>query len=134
VSLEQVSSHGPADLYVVELRSDSLPTVVTAFLRDGATVGVMTLLDVVLIRRSADGRCEAVETDDFADELGMAGVMPRIPGLVRRCDLLASADRLRDGASWLVMLMENTWARSLITAVDDAEAELVDVQRFFPVR
>lgn len=122
--------HGPADLYVVELDSASLPGGVTAFLRDGTTVGVITLLDVVLVRRTADGSRHVVEMDEIADELELAGVLPCAPGSIRRDDLLDQADALPDGSAWLVMLMENTWARRLMTAVEDAHAQLVDVERF----
>lgn len=120
---------GPADLYVVELHSDSVVAALAAVLRDVTTVGVITLLDVALVRRRTDGSQEAVELDEFADDLGMVGVMPKAVGLLGLQDLLARCASLPCGSSCLVVLMENTWARRFTKAVADADAHLIEVER-----
>jgi uncharacterized membrane protein len=113
--------YGPADLYVIEFPSTSIPATVTATLRDVAAAGVITLLDVALVRTIEDGTSELVELNEFADDLGMVGVMPPAIGLIGMDDM--------PGTSCLMVLMENTWARKVTKAVLDAGASVVAVER-----
>lgn len=62
-------TYGPADLYVIEFPMSAVPATVTATLRDVAAAGVITLLDVALVRTSGDGVPSVVELDEFADDL-----------------------------------------------------------------
>ena len=123
-------TYGPADLYVVEFPSTSVPAMVTASLRDVAAAGVITLLDLALVRTMEGGTSELVELDQFADELGMVGVMPPATGLIGMDDIEEFAGDLTPGTSCLIVLMENTWARKITKAVLDAGATVVAVERF----
>ena len=123
-------TYGPADLYVVEFPSASVPATVTATLRDVAAAGVITLLDVALVRTLEGGTSELVELDQFADELGMVGVKPPATGLIGMDDIEEFAGDLTPGTSCLLVLMENTWARKITKAVLDAGANVVVVERF----
>jgi hypothetical protein len=122
-------TYGPADLYVVEFPSSSVPATVTATLRDVATAGVITLLDVALVRAAADGSSEVAELDEFADELGMAGLMPPATGLIGMDDITELAAGLTPGTVGLIVLLENTWARKITKATQDAGARVVAVER-----
>ena len=121
---------GPADLYAVEFPVSSVPDTVTATLRDVAAAGVITLLDITLVRTFQDGTSELVELDEFADELGMVGVMPPATGLIGMDDIEELAGDLTPGTSCLIVLMENTWARKVTKAVLDTGARVVAVERF----
>ncbi|PKQ21854.1 MAG: hypothetical protein CVT65_16375 [Actinobacteria bacterium HGW-Actinobacteria-5] len=121
---------GPADLYVVEFPAGSSPAEVTATLRDVTTAGVVTLLDVAAVRRGPDGTRAVLELDEFADELGLAGVNPAADGLIGEDDLMELTEALGDGSTALVVLLENTWARKVVKAVQDASAEVLSVERF----
>jgi uncharacterized membrane protein len=123
-------TYGPADLYVVEFPHTAVLATVTATLRDVAAAGVITLLDVALVRTLEDGTSELVELDEFADELGMAGVMPSAIGLIGMDDIEEFAGDLTPGTSCLIVLMENTWARKITRAVLEAGASVVAVERF----
>lgn len=123
-------SFGPADLYVVEFPRGSEPLAVTATLRDVTTAGVITLLDVAMVRRSSDGPREVVEMDEFADDVGLAGLLPAASGLIGDDDLLALTEGLAPGEMALVVLLENTWARKIVQAMEDARARVRPVQRF----
>ncbi len=96
---------------MVEFPRTSVPATVTATLRDVAAAGVITLLDLALVRTIEGGTSELVELDQFADELGMVGVMPPATGLIGMDDIEEFAGDLTPGASCLIVLMENTWAR-----------------------
>lgn len=123
-------TYGPADLYMVEFAPGSVPAAVTAILRDVAIAGVITLLDVALVRKSEDGSSELVELEEFSDELGMLGVQPNATGLIGMDDIAELANDCTPGTSCLIVLMENTWARKITKAVHDADARVVAVERF----
>src|SRR5512140_3176115 len=72
----EAMTYGPADLYVVEFARSSVPAAVTSILRDAATAGVITLLDVALVRTLEDGPSELVELNEFSDEFELAGLRP----------------------------------------------------------
>jgi len=126
----ETTSYGPADLYVIEFPTSSVPATVTATLRDVATAGVITLMDVALVRTSDDGVPSVVELDEFEDELGMAGLIPLATGIIGIEDIEDIVHDLTPGTSSLVVLMENTWARKVTKAVLDADARVVSVERF----
>jgi uncharacterized membrane protein len=123
-------TYGPADLYVIEFPTSSVPSTVTATLRDVAAAGVITLMDVALVRTDGDGAPVVVELDEFADEFGMTGLMPLATGIIGIEDIEGIVDDLTPGTSTLVVLMENTWARNVTRAVLDADARVVTVERF----
>lgn len=123
-------AYGPADLYVVEFPNGSVPDAFTATLRDVAVAGVITLLDIALVRTALDGTSELVELDEFGDHLGMVGVMPPAIGLIGIDDIEEFSGDLTPGVSRLLVLLENTWARKVTKAVLDADARVVAVERF----
>ncbi len=123
-------TYGPADLYVIEFPTSSVPSTVTATLRDVAAAGVITLMDVALVRTDDDGTPVVVELDEFADDFGMTGLMPLATGIIGIEDIEGIVDDLTPGTSTLVVLMENTWARNVTKAVLDADARVVTVERF----
>jgi len=122
-------TYGPADLYVIEFPTSSVPSTVAATLRDVAAAGVITLMDVALVRTGEDGAPAVVELDEFADEFGMTGLMPLATGIIGVEDIEGLLTDLTPGTSSLVVLMENTWARKVTKAVLDADARVVAVER-----
>lgn len=123
-------TYGPADLYVVEFPAGSVPAEVIATLRDVTAAGVITLLDAAEVRRDAGGARTVLELADFADEIGLAGVEPAAEGLIGEDDLLELTEELADGAVALVVLLENTWARKVVQAVQASDARVLSVDRF----
>ena len=123
-------SYGPADLYVVEFPAGSAPAEVTATLRDVTTAGVVTLLDLAVVRVASNGARTVLELDEFADDLGLAGVLPAASGLIGEDDLVELTEGLSDDSIALVVLLENTWARKIAEAVQNTSAQVRSVERF----
>lgn len=123
-------TYGPADLYVVEFARCSVPALVTAILRDAATSGVITLLDVALVRTVEDGSSELLELDEFSDEFELTGLRPAEAGLIGMDDIARLVVDFRPGTSCLVVLLENTWVRRVSRAAEFADARVIAVQRF----
>ena len=127
---EEDQGYGPADLYVVEFPKGVDPAQVTATLRDVTRTGIITLLDLAMVRTADDGSREVVELDACADELGMAGVQPVADGLLGEEDLLILSESLDPGSTILVALLENAWARRMARSVRDSQAMVRSVERY----
>ena len=123
-------SYGPADLYVVEFPAGSAPAEVSATLRDVTTAGAVTLLDLAVVRVASNGTRTVLELDEFADDLGLAGVLPAADGLIGEDDLVELTEGLSDDSIALVVLLENTWARKIAEAVQNTSAHVRSVERF----
>ena len=125
-----MTSFGPADLYVVAFPEDHIPDEVRESLLATLESGVITLLDLIVVRRRDDGSLEILEVDVLGDEIDLTEIEVTGSGLVGEEDLDQLTSELPPGSSALVVLLENTWARSIAGAVRDAGATVLAVDRF----
>lgn len=126
----EAASFGPADLYVIAFPDEHIPEPVTTSLLRVLADGVITLLDLTVIRRTDDGRLDVLEVDVLGDEIDLTTVQLGGSGLVGQDDLDQIAESVPAGSSALVVLLEHTWARSIAAAVRDAGATVVATERF----
>ena len=124
-----VDSYGPADLYVVAFPEDHVPAAVRQALLDTLASGVITLLDLTLIKKSADGSLQLVEIENLGDEFDLSVVNATSTGLIGDEDLDDVAAELEPGTSALAVLLENTWARRLAGAILGSGAVVVAAER-----
>ena len=124
-----VDSYGPADLYVVAFPEDHVPAAVRQALLDTLASGVITLLDLTLIKKSADGSLQLVEIENLGDEFDLSVVNATSTGLIGDEDLDDVAAELESGTSALAVLLENTWARQLAGAILGSGAVVVAAER-----
>ena len=124
-----VDSYGPADLYVVAFPEDHVPAAVRQALLDTLASGVITLLDLTLIKKSADGSLQLVEIENLGDEFDLSVVNATSTGLIGDEDLDDVAAELEPGTSALAVLLENTWARQLAGAILGSGAAVVAAER-----
>src|SRR5690349_20940213 len=125
-----MTSFGPADLYVVAFPEDHIPAPVRESLLATLESGVITLLDLTVVRRTADGEIDILEVDVLGDEIDLTEIELSGSGLLGEEDLDLLTRELPAGSSALVVLLENTWARSIAGAVRDAGATVLAVDRF----
>jgi uncharacterized membrane protein len=123
-------TYGPADLYVVAFPSEHVPGQIREAVLATLTSGVITLLDLVLVRRAADGSTEVLEIESLGEEFDLDLVKTTGSGLVGQEDLDELVEDVEPGTSVLVFLFENTWARSIAAAVRDTGAVVISAQRF----
>ena len=72
-------SFGPADLYAIAFPGERIPEGVRNALRDATSSGVITLLDIVVVRRTADNVL------DVLGRGGMATVVLAVDRLTSPC-------------------------------------------------
>ncbi len=121
---------GPGELYVVAFPQERIPETVWAPVADAVRHGVITLLDLTVIRRRADGGLQIVEIEELGDEIDVTVVEAVATGLVGEDDLAEVTAGLEPGTSALVLLLEHTWARTIAAAVREAGAVVLATERF----
>lgn len=125
-----VESFGPADLYVVAFPTARIPMGVRDAVLATLSSGVITLLDLVVVRKQEDGSSEVIELEQLGDELDLTVFQANSSGLIGDEDLDELVAGVAAGSSVLVALFENTWARGIAAAVQDSGAEVISAQRF----
>lgn len=130
VTTVTVDSFGPADLYVVAFPTERIPMGVRDAVLATLSSGVITLLDLVVVRKQQDGSSEVVELEQLGDELDLTVFQANSSGLIGDEDLDELVAEVPAGSSVLVTLFENTWARGIASAVQNSGAEVISAQRF----
>ena len=89
------------------------------------------IIDLVFVRKEADGQVTAFELDDLPADAAaaFADLDHDIEGLVSTEDLDHEADLLEPGTSAIIVVWENLWAQRFTDAVRAAGGVLVDTQR-----
>ena len=89
------------------------------------------IIDLVFVRKEADGQATAFEPDDLPADpaAAFADLDHDIEGLVSTEDLDHEADLLEPGTSAIIVVWENLWAQRFTDAVRAAGGGLVDNQR-----
>ena len=82
-----VETYGPADLYVVAFPSEHVPGQIREAVLTTLSSGVITLLDLVLVRRAADGSTEVLEIESLGEEFDLDLVQTSGSGLVGQEDI-----------------------------------------------
>ena len=123
-------TYGPADLYVVEFPRGVAPAHVVATVRDATSAGVITLMDIALVRTDEAGNRQISELSEFAEEFGLTDLRPVAPEMIGTDDVDVITEDLPAGDLALVLLIENTWARKIVQAVSDSGARVRPVERF----
>ena len=89
------------------------------------------IIDLVFVRKEADGQVTAFELDDLPADAAaaFADLDHDIEGLVSTEDLDHEADLLEPGTSAIIVVWENLWAQRFTDAVRAVGGVLVDNQR-----
>jgi uncharacterized membrane protein len=132
-SATATQTFGPGELIVIAFPQEQIPETVLSAVGDVLAEGVVTLLDMALVRRTSDDGVEIVDVASLPGpgaELDVTVTEVSAPGLVGDEDLAAIADTVEPGTSALVVLLEHTWARAVTAAIRDAGAVLIGAERF----
>ncbi|MBD5785648.1 hypothetical protein IF650_05600 [Cellulosimicrobium terreum] len=114
------SSFGPVEIVALAFPTDRIPAEVQTAVRDVLGAGTVTLLDLAVIRRDEAGDVEIIEVADLGDELELTDIVLSGEGLAGEEDLQDIADGLAEATSALVLVIEHTWARGVVSAATDA--------------
>ena len=89
--------------------------------------GIVAVFDLVAIRKHADGSVDGIELTDLTSE-GLGGFRQfhgARSGLIGDDDIAEAASVMDAETTAVLIIFENTWARSFVAAAADAGAEVI---------
>jgi hypothetical protein len=124
---DDLDTMGPVDYLVVEFPGNRMTGEGLPLLVDLVDRGIIRILDLVFIRKDADGSVSAITIDDLdGDARQTVGLFEgAASGLLGDDDLQEAASILEPGNSAGVLVYENTWAAPLAAALRRGGAQLV---------
>ncbi len=124
---EDINELGPVDWIVIEFPGSRFKGEMAPILLDLEERGIIRVLDLVIIKKDADGGLELFEASDLgADELGgLRDEERRLAFLLSEEDVLAAAQAVEPGSSAALLIWENRWAAPFAVAARRAGGQLV---------
>jgi hypothetical protein len=120
---------GPVELFALSFPQSRLPQGFRDSVAEVLESGVVTLLDLAVLRRSADGGLEVIELESVGDELELTSVELPAQGLIGEEDLETLAGELDASGTTVVLAVEHSWARRVAASVLQAGATVVANER-----
>ena len=124
---EQLDELGPVDWIVVEFPGSTFNGKLAGILDDLVARGTIRVLDLVIIRKNADGAVDLAELDDLDDSEagGLRGYETALAMLLSEADVTAAADAVEPGSTAALLVWENLWAAPFGAAVRHMGGQLV---------
>lgn len=122
-----INTLGPVDWLVVEFPGSQFNHEIAPALNDLTDRGLVRVLDLLLLKKDADGTMEAFEVADLEEgEIGEIRALETGLGvLLSEDDVEAVAANLEPGSTAACLIWENTWAAPFASAMRRAGGQLV---------
>ncbi len=115
---------GPVELIIVKFPGERAEPALIEAVREVVAAGFVTVLDLVFLSRSTDGEIRVVDVSENLDDHGLGVLEVNAQALISEDDLELATDAIDPGTSAVVIVYENSWARKVSGAVQDAGGEL----------
>ena len=124
---DNVDELGPVDWIVVEFPGSRFNGEIAPALRDLVERDLVRVLDLLVLKKDADGTLEAFELSDLdPEEIGeMRTYEAELAMLLSEDDVTAVAEAIEPGSSAAVLVWENKWAAPFGSAVRRSGGQLV---------
>jgi hypothetical protein len=118
---------GPVDVYIIGFPGNKFTGQIAPAIMDLVEAGTIRVLDLLFVMKDADGVVTTVAAEDIGEE-GAAFLEIDItePGSLDHEDADEVGDDLPANSSALLIAFENTWARKVTSALEAADAVLID--------
>jgi hypothetical protein len=125
--VNEIDELGPVDYIVVEFPGSKFNGEIAPALVDLVDRGVIRVLDLLIIKKEADGSFEGFEVSDLdeGEAGGLRGFESELAMLLSEDDVTAVAAALEPGSSAAVLVWENSWAAPFASAVRHSGGQLV---------
>lgn len=122
---------GPVEYVVLGFPGNKFKGKIVPALVDLIDKNVIHIIDLVFVKKDADGSITSLEWDQLdSDELAaLQGITGEIRDLINEDDIQRFAEALEPNTSAAILVWENTWARAFANAVRDADGQLVAYDR-----
>ncbi len=124
---DEAGALGPISYLIVEFPGNQMTGGGLTVLLDLVDRGVIRILDLMFVRRDADGSIEALELQDLdADgQFDLAVFEGVSSGLLDESDLEDAKSAIEPGSSAGILIFENRWAAPFTAALRRGKAQLV---------
>ncbi|RZB19673.1 DUF1269 domain-containing protein [Streptomyces sp. F001] len=116
---------GPVDYLIIEFPGNRMTGEGLPLLVDLVEGGVIRIIDLVFVRKDADGSVDVLELREIGDELDLTVFEGASSGLLDQSDLDDAGTALEPGNSAAILVYENVWAAPLARALRRSGAQLV---------
>lgn len=121
-------NYGPVELFLIGYQDD-IDTHALDTLAEVTKTGVVTLLDLVILRKEADGTVVVTEVADRAAEFGFEPLAEDTVGLAGDEDIQDLAEDVPPGSSAVIVALEQTYMRDLAYKVHSGGGEVLRYER-----
>jgi hypothetical protein len=124
---DQLDELGPVDWIVVEFPGSTFNGKLAGMLDDLVARRTIRVLDLVIIRKDADGAVDLAELNDLDDNEagGLRGYETALAMLLSEADVMAAAAAVAPGSTAALLVWENLWAAPFGAAVRHMGGQLV---------
>jgi hypothetical protein len=124
---ETIDELGPVDWIVVEFPGSKFNGEIAPTIRDLVQRDLIRVLDLLILKKDADGSLEAFELSDLdPSEVGdLRSYEAELAMLLSEEDVTAVANAVEPGSSAAVLVWENLWAAPFASAVRRSGGQLV---------
>lgn len=119
----------PVEYVIIEFPSDQADPAVAAAIAGLVTNGTVRILDLVFVRKDAEGAVSWFEYDELDELAVFAEIDGEVDGLMGDDDIVELAEDLPPECSALFVVWEDLWAADLGRAVRQAGGRLVAGER-----
>ena len=122
---------GPVELLVIKFPGNEFRGEIVPALRELVENGTIRIIDLLFIKKDADGKVTANELMDLAPDVYAIfdPLVSDIEGLLADDDVQALSGALENNSSAGVLLFENVWATRFRDAVVNANGQLILSER-----
>src|SRR5262245_36045372 len=116
---------GPVEYIVIDFPGNRFTGAIAPAIADLVQRGVVRILDLVFVKKDAEGDVISFEFDQLDEVSEFASIDGDAGGLMNEDDVLELAETIPADSSALFILWEDLWAAELGRAVREAGGQLV---------
>lgn len=120
---------GPVEYVVLEFPGNEFNGEIIPALADLVSAGTIRILDVLFVRKDAEGAVEVFELDDLEETQAFADLEGEAGGFFGEDDATLLADVLAPESSAVILVWEDVWATPFAKAVRGSGGSIVRGER-----
>ena len=120
-------TYGAIDFLALEFKNENLKKEIMPALLELVRNGTVRVIDLVIVRKAADGKFQAVEMQQLAPDM-LAIFEPlhaEVSGIIQQEDIEMLAEQMGNNTTAAALLFENLWSVKFKEAVLRAKGKLL---------
>jgi uncharacterized membrane protein len=121
---------GPVDVYIIGFPGNKFTGRIAPAIKELVDNGTIRILDLLFVMKDEDGVVTTLAIEDLdEDGAAFAELSVTEPGSLNEEDAEEVSDDLPANSSAMLVAFENVWARKVVSALEAADAVLIDSLR-----